>query len=158
MHPQFDRLIPELISWRDKNFPFVRIALLSTGYRAKDLKIRSAMQMVDEPIVKFDSGDPEKWLRFNQPLVPFLFHEFVNDLKRFKRLILQTMFVKGWNDSADDLMLWRNCLKEIQPSAVQIYTIQREPADSTLIPVDNEFLLKVADETAQSLQMNIDYF
>ena len=158
MHPQFERFIPELISWRDKNFPFIKIALLSTGYRVKNSRIRAAMQMVDEPVVKFDTGDPGKWLKLNQPIVPFSFQEFVNDLKAFKRLILQTMFVKGWNDSADDLMLWRKCLKEIRPSSVQIYTIQRAPADPALTPVENEFLRKVSSETASILQMKIDYF
>jgi wyosine [tRNA(Phe)-imidazoG37] synthetase (radical SAM superfamily) len=108
--------------------------------------------------VKFDTGDSEKWLKFNRPVVPFSLYEFVDDLKRFKRVILQTMFVKGWNDSADDLVLWRNCLKEIRPSAVQIYTIQRAPADPTLIPVENEFLFKVSTETVKILQVKIDHF
>ncbi len=158
MHPHFERLIPDLVSWRDKTFPFIRIALLSTGYRSGDPKIRSAMQMVEEPIVKFDTGDPEKWLKLNRPLVPLSLSELIENLKTFQRVILQTMFVKGWNDSREDLTLWRKCLNDIRPSAVQIYTIQRTPADPSLIPVDNGFLSKVSVETAQILGMKIDYF
>src|SRR5574341_1343278 len=33
MHPDFRRIVPELVRWRNKNAPRVKLAILSNGYR-----------------------------------------------------------------------------------------------------------------------------
>ena len=147
MHPYFARIMEDLIAWRNANHPRMRLALLSTGYRAGNARIRNAMELVDELVVKFDAGNVAMWNRLDRPLVPLSFSRLIQNLKKFRKLILQCMFVKGWNDSKGEIRTWQQRIKEIRPKAVQIYTISRIPAISSLQAVDDDFLRQTAIET-----------
>jgi wyosine [tRNA(Phe)-imidazoG37] synthetase (radical SAM superfamily) len=146
MHPHFMEISRRIIEWRDQTAPGLRLALLSNGYRIHQPEIRQAMTLFDEPIVKLDCVIPEKIMSVNRPT--FLFHlkQFIEDLKKCDRLMIQTMFVKGYNDGPVDLREWMEALKRIQPSEVQIYTISRTPPNP-ISPISNQELQAIANVT-----------
>jgi wyosine [tRNA(Phe)-imidazoG37] synthetase (radical SAM superfamily) len=143
MHPDFLQIAEALAGWRKQNHPQMRLALLTAGYRCGDQRIRKAMELFDEPIVKFDSAVPHKWLAINRPRVPLSFQEFQTNLTLLSGLILQTMFIRDWNDSEEDIHIWREAIEKIKPQSVQIYTISRTPAETDLVPVDQKFLRRI---------------
>ncbi len=147
MHPRFPEVVSGIVAFRDRYYPKIRLSVLSTGYRAGNDEIRRAMEMLDEPVVKFDSVIREKQQCLNRPLVPVNLPEMIDDLKKFRKLILQTMFVHNWNDSVPDLRAWRDALLKIKPNSVQIYTISREPALKDLQAVKPSFLTELAERT-----------
>ena len=147
MHPRFADVVRGLTKWRDANRPEIKLALLTTGYRCSDSEIREAMDLLDERIVKLDSAVPEKWRSINRPILPLSFEEFKKSLCKITNLTLQTMFIQNWNDSEEDIKAWKTAIAEIQPMAVQIYTISRSPALANLKPVTQEFLQRLAEES-----------
>jgi wyosine [tRNA(Phe)-imidazoG37] synthetase (radical SAM superfamily) len=145
MHPRFAEVVNALVEWRNRTRPGLKLALLTTGYRYREQSIRAAMELLDESIVKFDSAVPERWQEINRPLVPFSFDEFKENLRKFRNLTLQTMFIRGLNDGESEVNAWRKAIEEIRPRRVQIYTITRSPAQADLRPVEAAFLREVAD-------------
>ena len=150
MHPRFPQIVHDLVTWRDRFRPDMKLALLTTGYRAGNSAIRAAMDLLDEPILKFDCAIPHKWAAINRPLVPLSFQEFKQNLCKIRKLTIQTMFLQGWNDGKEDIQAWRQAIEEIEPVAVQIYTISRTPALAGLKPVEQTFLQNVAKQCSSS--------
>jgi wyosine [tRNA(Phe)-imidazoG37] synthetase (radical SAM superfamily) len=148
MHPQFPQLMQSLVSWRNESAPYIRIAVLSNGYRIHIPEIRHALSLADEPVLKLDAGDVGKIRQINQPIVRFDLERYVENLKKCGHVILQTMFLKGWNDAAADLDVWVEILKEVNPESVQIYTIDRDPAMPGLQGLDHEELQAIAHMAA----------
>ena len=128
MHPQFPLLVERLVRWRNESAPYIRLAVLSNGYRIHIPEIRYALSLIDEPVLKLDAGDPRKLSEINQPLVRFDLSTYVENLKRLSHVILQTMFLKGWNDNPEDLRAWMEIIGKVRPESVQIYSIDRHPA------------------------------
>jgi wyosine [tRNA(Phe)-imidazoG37] synthetase (radical SAM superfamily) len=155
MHPHFAEIAAGLAKWRNANAPEVRLAVLSNGYRIHDPTIRKALQMFDEPVIKLDSAITEKYEQLDQPQYAFNLPRFIKNLQRFKKLQLQTMFVKGWNDEAEDLREWRKALSEIKPQLVQIYTIARDTAVPGLCPLSSKALQRIAHETTQMINVPV---
>jgi len=149
MHPQFNKIIPELIRWRDQNAPQIKVAILSNGYRIHDPAVRSTIEFLDEPIIKLDAAIPGKFQSINKPVAQISLIEFFKDLKKCRGLVIQTMFIKGWNDELEDLLAWRNALALISPIAVQIYTVTRDTAIRGLLPLSSMELSRIADDTAR---------
>ena len=147
MHPQFATIAKKIKEWRDQFVPDLKLALLSNGYRIHQPDIRKAMTFFDEPIIKLDCATPAKIVSVNQPIFSFHLEQFIEDLKKCDRLIIQTMFVKGYNDGADDLQKWMEALKKIQPSEVQIYTVSRTPPNP-ISPISNRELQSIANVTS----------
>jgi wyosine [tRNA(Phe)-imidazoG37] synthetase (radical SAM superfamily) len=154
MHPHFSEMISELIKWRNQNAPEFKLAVLSNGYRIHTGRIREALQLVDDPIIKLDSASPEKIKTINAPLFELDLHQFIEDLKKFDHIIIQTMFIKGLNDSPEDLQHWTAALKKIRPTEVQIYTVSRStPVPLTSLTKDE--LHSIADLTSAMVEVPV---
>lgn len=148
MHPEFAYLAERLIHWRNENAPWIRLAVLSNGYRIHLSEIRHALGLFEEPVLKLDAGDSEKLDQINQPLVRIDFASYLENLKKCRHVILQTMFLKGWNDSPQDLASWMKAIAEVHPESVQIYTLDRNPAMPGLQRLSNEELQKIARDAS----------
>lgn len=144
MHPEFPLLVERLIDWRNENAPYIRLAVLSNGYRIHVPEIRHALGLIDEPVLKLDAGDPAKLVEINQPLVRFDLGVYVENLKKCSHVILQTMFLKGWNDNKDDLKSWMEIIRDVRPESVQIYSIDRHPAMPGLMPLTPDELQAIS--------------
>src|SRR3989304_5237799 len=125
MHPRFSSILSRLVRWRDQNVPQIKLALLTNGYRIHDPAVREALCLVEEPILKLDSAVAEQLREINRPLFPFALQQYIQDLKKCRRFIIQTMFLKGYNDTADDLDRWRQTLREIKPKEAKNITVTR---------------------------------
>ena len=147
MHPHFSEIATKIREWRDCTAPDLHLAVLSNGYRIHQAEIRKAMTLFDEPIVKLDCANIEKINSVNRPIFRFHLEQFIEDLKKCDHVIIQTMFVKGYNDGPDDLRQWMEALKVIQPSEVQIYTISRTPP-IPISPISNRELQSIANVTS----------
>ena len=55
MHPKFAEIIDDTIFLRNHYYPTV-ISVLSNGLHLSKIKVFKALQKVDEPILKLDSG------------------------------------------------------------------------------------------------------
>jgi wyosine [tRNA(Phe)-imidazoG37] synthetase (radical SAM superfamily) len=154
LHPKFAEVIRRIVEWRNQNARQLKLAILSDGYRIHSTSIRQALELIDDPIIKLDCGTSEKINKINRPLFQFQLRKFIEDLKKFRRVIIQTMLIKGWNDSPEDLECWRNILIEIQPAEVQIYTVTRS-SPIQLTPLSESELRSIAELTSSATQIPV---
>lgn len=155
MHPQFAEVARELSDFRNRHFPEIRLGLLSNGYRIHQPQIRAALRYFDEPVLKLDTALPQRLQEIDHPLVDFHLPSYIEDLQKCDRIIIQTMFLGGWNDGEEDLRSWKEALRRIRPLEVQIYTLDRNPAKEGILPVEGTRLREIAENASRELMLPV---
>ncbi len=154
IHPEFAGIIDDTIEVRDAFFPNARIVVLSNATLIRKKSVFKALLKVDENIQKLDSAFDEKIKQLNNPAPGFTVEKLVNDLKLFKgKLVIQTMFLSGThkgksadNTSDAEVDAWLKLIKEVQPSKVMIYTVDRDTPSPNLKKASPEKLYEIADK------------
>jgi wyosine [tRNA(Phe)-imidazoG37] synthetase (radical SAM superfamily) len=72
--------------------------------------------------------------QLNHPAAPVYMGEIVAGLKQLENTFLQSCFVQGrvTNTDPDSVAMWIDKVREIRPLGVQLYTLDREPADKKI--------------------------
>jgi len=153
MHPDFHLIINDVIALRDKFYKDAAITVLSNSTMLHKKMVIEALKKVDNNIMKLDSGINETVRLINRPAGTFDIDKIIRQLKSFSgQLIIQTMFLKGKiegkpvdNTTEVELAAWGNCLREINPRMVMIYTIARNTPFDTLEKIPAVKLKQIAD-------------
>ncbi|HEY2990521.1 MAG TPA: radical SAM protein [Candidatus Binatia bacterium] len=148
LHPDFPLIVETARSLRDKYLPQVKLAVLSNSATVTRPEIRAALDRLDLRIMKLDAGSEEIVHQLNGPAPPFYLREIVTGLKDLNDVILQSLFVQGriTNADPDSVALWIENVREIHPSVVQVYTLDRAPADSRIWKVNRPTLEWIAGQ------------
>ena len=135
MYPEFEGIIDDTISLKNKWIPEAKISVLTNGMNVSKASVFAALQKIDNPILKLDSAFDETVRLIDQPNSPdYSVAKQVELYKRFNgNFILQTMFLRGTFDekvvdnlSEKEISAWLEIVKTLQPREVMIYTIDRE--------------------------------
>jgi len=134
LHPDLAEIADAAKALRDRYFPQVKVAILSNSSTVCREAIREALEKFDLKIMKLDAGSDEIIHRLNAPAPPFYLRDVVEGLKKLKGVILQSLFVHGrvTNADPDSIEVWLEKVREIQPTRVQVYTLDRAPAEERL--------------------------
>jgi hypothetical protein len=86
--------------------------------------------------------------------------DIVTGLKELKNIILQSLFVQGrvTNADPDSVDLWAEKVREIRPLSVQVYTLEREPADVRVEKVSLTTLQWIAEQVHWRAGVPVDVF
>ena len=153
LHPQFPEIIDDTIKLRDTYFPEVKISVLSNAARIDDAGVFSALNRVDNNILKIDSVYDDTIRRINAPVAQrFSAEELIERLCRFNgKLIVQTLFLQGEHNGAvidnttdREVEGWIGAIRRIAPQKVMVYTIDRETPEKNLRKVLPEKLNEIA--------------
>uniref|UniRef100_A0AB33J6A2 Radical SAM protein n=1 Tax=Prevotella sp. GTC17254 TaxID=3236794 RepID=A0AB33J6A2_9BACT len=154
-NPQFPQIIDDTIRLRNLYCPNAKVSVLSNATFLKLKAVREALMKVDNNIQKLDTVDINYIRKVDKPLNPHYSVELIIDqLKSFHgHVIIQTMFMKGCNaagESVDNtseyyVAPWLAAVKEIAPSEVMVYTIDRETPDTHLQKATREELDTIRD-------------
>lgn len=138
LHPDFGTIVDLVKSLRDRYLPHIKLAILSNASKVGDKEVRDALEKLDLKIMKLDAGSEELVHELNGPAPPFYLGEIVAGLKELSDVIIQSLFVQGRvsNSDPESIELWLEKLREIRPSLVQVYTLDRAPADERLWKVN----------------------
>ena len=157
LHPEFAGIIDDTISARNSYFPNARIAVLSNSTMIHRSDVISALNKVDQNILKLDSAFDHTIQLLNKPMMKFDVKSLVEQLKQFKgNLIIQTLFVKGTinnqvvdNTTPDEIAAWVRLIDEIKPREVMVYTIARDTPAQDLKKISIEELNSIAARVEQ---------
>jgi len=151
-HPQFDELVDIVRQLKEKYFSKANLGILSNSSMINIEKVRRALAKLDFKIMKLDAGSPATFRKINRPCLAVDYETIVNGLKSIKKVTLQTMFVDGviQNIGDQELSEWVARVGEIKPIRVQIYSLHRPPAESSLQEVPAEKLEKIAARTEKT--------
>jgi wyosine [tRNA(Phe)-imidazoG37] synthetase (radical SAM superfamily) len=155
LHPQFGHIIGDTIELRDLYTPCARIAVLSNATMLHRPSVFEALLKVDDNIQKLDSAFAETIKIMNCQAANFSLPKTVSLLTKFNgKVTIQTMFIKAVhmgksvdNTTEAEIEAWIELLKQIKPSEVMIYTIDRDTPVKTIekvtLPQLNEIARRV---------------
>lgn len=138
LHPDLGEIVEAAKNLRDRYLPQVKLAILSNSTTVGRDEVRKALDMLDLRVMKLDAGSEELIRQVNGTIHPFYHGEIVAGLKRLRGVILQSLFVQGrvTNADPDSVELWLVKVREILPILVQVYSLERVPADKRILKVN----------------------
>jgi wyosine [tRNA(Phe)-imidazoG37] synthetase (radical SAM superfamily) len=155
LHKDFEGIIDDTIELRNKFCPTAKVSVLSNSTRIHKPHVFSALNKVDNNILKFDSAIERTMQLMDRPTGKHInVAWFIEHLKKFEgRLIIQTMFLRGEingerldNTIDEEVEAWLNALEEIRPQQVMIYSLDREAPTQNLEKVTVEELNLIAEK------------
>lgn len=151
LHPRFAVVVDRVLTIRDTRAPAVKVAVLSNGCSAGRPAIRDALRRLDGRIMKLDPGPPE---HVNGVSPPIDVRQLASDYRQLKPVTIQGTVVRGrdWDGaSAASVAAWLPLLVAADPDVVQLCSINRAPADKTVLNVPRERLLEMAAAIREAL-------
>lgn len=160
LHPDFGSIMDGIFDLRDRNLPDAQIVVLTNGTRLLDPSVRRVLERVDQCAVKIDAGSEEVYRIINRPLEAITLDEIVEAAAGLPRVIVQTMFLRGRIDNTgdDEVALWIERVKRVNPRKVQIYSIERHPAEAGLEVVPAADLEQIADRLRSESALTVEVF
>ena len=148
LYPKLAEIIVAAKRLRDRYLPQARLAILSNSSTLGNKQVRDALDLLDLKIMKFDAGTEELFRQLNHPAGPVYMGEIVAGLKELKNVFLQSLFIQGRviNADPDSVALWIEKVGEIKPLGVQVYTLDRAPADKRIEKVSRFTLDWIAEQ------------
>jgi wyosine [tRNA(Phe)-imidazoG37] synthetase (radical SAM superfamily) len=155
LHADFEGIIDDTITLRNKYCLTAKVSVLSNSTQIHKPQVFSALNKIDNNILKFDSAIENTMQLIDRPTGKTSKVEwFIENLKKFEgRLIIQTMFIRGdfegekFDNTTDlEVAAWINALKEIRPQQVMIYSLDREVPADNLEKVTTEELNQIAEK------------
>ncbi len=164
MHPEFSKIIDNIIILRDKYLPNSLITVLSNSTTCDNLSVFKALQKIDIPMMKLDAGSQEMFEIINSPFEKINIENIVGNLKKFNgNLQIQSLFLKGIhnnqildNTTDKEIELWLKKIIDIKPNKVLIYSIDRETPAKNLEKISNNVLNTIAEKVIKNgIEANI---
>ena len=147
-HPQFADIIDDTLRLRDNLCPQAKVSVLSNSTLIHRPAVHQALMRVDNNILKLDTVDPTYIERLDRPQGSYDVKRVIEQMKAFRgHVIIQTMFLRGTaggkdvvNTGDEYVVPWLEAVKEIGPSMVMVYTIDRETPDHGLLKATHQQL------------------
>ncbi|MBQ8008367.1 MAG: radical SAM protein [Bacteroidaceae bacterium] len=151
LHPQFAEIIADTLALRDRYFPQAKVSVLSNATKISRPEVRKALMQVDNNILKLDTVDAGYIGLLDRPVGKYDVDTVIGNMEAFEgKCIVQTMFLKGefegkdMDNTSDRFVLpWLERVKQIAPSQVMIYTIDRVTPARGLLKATHEELDRI---------------
>lgn len=152
MHPDFDRAVDIVTEFRDRCVPQARTAILSNSSMVMKPEVRKALLKLDRRIMKLDAGDEATFRKVNRPPADLKLRDIINGLKVLGDFETQTTFVDGSTSNAGEEAVnrWLEVMLDIKPRGLQIYTLDRAPAEAGLVAVSRDRMRDVFYQTKKA--------
>jgi len=146
LHPRFPEIVDNVILIRDRMVPGTLVQILSNSATLDCKGVPEALSRLDRRIMKLDAGTEEMFAVVNRPAAGVTLAGVIEGLKRLDDVTIQTAIMEGGIDNSTDeaVAALIGCLKRIGPREVQLYSIDRPPADGSLRRVSDERLEAIA--------------
>jgi wyosine [tRNA(Phe)-imidazoG37] synthetase (radical SAM superfamily) len=147
LHMDLLKIAASIVKMRDEIMPEIKVALLTNSSTLSRPDVASVCKTIDAPICKLDAGDEETFRRVNRARPNIRLEDIVRNIRATPNAIVQIMMVEGelGNASEKDIDKLIHALNEAAPSFVQVYSIDYPFEESSLVPVSNEELQRIAD-------------
>ena len=142
LHPRFPEVVAEVVAEIRRSLRGLPLCVLTNGSTVTRQSVRRALDGVDRCIVTFDAA-PE---RVDRPHAGISLADRIEAMRALRAVTLQSCFIEGVVSNCDleSIEAWADAVRRIQPASVQIYTIDRQPADAGVRPADSGALEEIA--------------
>lgn len=148
LHPDFPAIVESTLALRDQYLPHAKVATLSNSSTLDRPEVCVALNRCDLKIMKLDAGSEETLSQLNGPAPEICLKDIVAGLRNINDVVLQSLFIQGrvTNADPDSIAAWIETVRQIHPSVVQIYTLDRLPAEARVSKVNRSTLEWIADQ------------
>ena len=122
----------ELIGWLKNNYSY-SLALLTNSSLLYDDRVLEEVKTLNVVLPSLDAGCEETFRKLNRPVDGLTLKKVVEGIKKLMSVTsgevwLETVFVKGVNDSEEEIERIGKLVHEISPHRWQLNTVVRPPA------------------------------
>ena len=144
LYPYLDELIDELKKLNKK------LLILSNSSTIFKPTIQNALKKLDIVKLSLDTANPKTFKKIDRPLKGIEIDKIIEGIKEFSKiykgeLIVEILVVQGINDKKEEFIKLNKVLNQINPTRVDISTIDRPPAYD-VEPVEYERLFELSKE------------
>jgi wyosine [tRNA(Phe)-imidazoG37] synthetase (radical SAM superfamily) len=116
------------------------LAVLTNGALLGKEEVREALLKADVVLPSLDTVITKTWKKINRPHPQLRLDSIISGLKTFRKgykgqIWLEVLFVKGINDSKEEIEALRQVLEEIGPEKIHLNTVVRPPAEKGVKPL-----------------------
>lgn len=160
LHPELHAIVKAACDLRNLYAPYAKLAILSNSSTVHRSEVRAALEAIDLKLMKLDAGSETLMRRINLPAPGWEFGAMLQGLAMLDGVVLQAMFVWGRaaNTAPASIRDWSDRVAEIGPRGVQIYTLDRVPADRGLTPVARGVLESIAEYARRRAHVPIEVY
>lgn len=146
LHPRFREIVEAIREALSSEGVAIPIAVLSNAAHLDRPDVVDALSSIEFPILKLDAGNEAMFQAIDRPRTGLTLEDVVRGIRKVPNAILQSMFVTGVVDNSTEREVedWTDRVKEISPRKVQIYTLDRVPADPGVKPVSRRRLVWIS--------------
>lgn len=155
MHPQFEEIIGDTITLRDRYYPEVKISVLCNSTCLDRPGVSRALRRVDNNILKLDSAIDKTIRQIDRPnRRDFNAEKVIGQIAGFGHAcIVQTMMLRGEydgktidNTTDEEIEALITAYKRIGPRQVMLYSIDRKTPAEHLQKVEHDELQAIAEK------------
>ena len=158
LHPEFPEIVDVVLNLKAKYYPDAKTSVLSNSSNIFNKKVVEALNKLDVRIMKLDAGTEDVFQKINKPVFNVDLKKIAAGLKKLKPVHIQSLFLKNVNDTDENLEQWIEHLKDIDPVKIQIYSLDRPPADESLHKLEPDELEKIAVKVREKSGLQIETF
>ncbi|MGQ9498904.1 MAG: radical SAM protein [Dissulfurimicrobium sp.] len=134
------------------------VAVLTNATLLSDPVVRADIAAADIILPSLDSVIPEHFRKINRPARCVSLEDMVGGLARLReemtgRMWLEVLFVRGVNDTQEDICALKEAISYIMPDRVQLNTVSRPPAEPWARPVLEEWLKDIQMELGETSEI-----
>ncbi len=146
LHPRFREICEVVVRRRNAYRPGLPVCILSNSSTVGSPEVRAGLKLLERPIMKLDAGTQQTFESLNGSRSGASLDRIIEGLSELENLEIQTLFVTGPvdNSSEQEVRAWLSHLRALKPRAVQLYTFERVPAESTLVALGAGRLEEIA--------------
>ena len=152
-HPDFPEMVEGVIKLRNQYLQNTEVSVLTNGtgliprVNKRYMDVKSALEMVENPCLKLDSGIPATWRKISRPYRDISFSEWFDAIQILESPIIQTILMNGFVDNTTDkeLMKLKECYKILKPRKIHVMNINKPAAFSGVYPVEEKEFEKAKD-------------
>jgi len=146
--PTLNKNLGEIVNFLKENYPY-KVALITNSSLLYKEDVLKDIEKVDIIVPSLDTLTPSIYFKLNQPdpkLSLDLILEGLYNIKNLSaKIFLETLFVKGYNDTQEEIQKFKEFILNYQPDEWQLNTVVRFPAYKFAKPVSYYFLKFVKD-------------
>lgn len=129
MYPHLDELIAQLNAIKGDQ----ELLILSNSASLSDEKVFNALLRLDQVKLSLDAATPEIFKKIDRPAAGIHIETIIENICRFStafhgKLFVEILFVRGVNDTAEEIAALNKALMNITCSRIDIGTVDRPPA------------------------------
>ncbi len=153
LHPDFKDMAEAVLAVRDEVMPGAKVDILSNAAHLDRDDVVEGLNLLDERYMKLDAGSEGQFMNMNSPVTSVGIWDIMKGMAKLKPFVVQAMFTHGRRDNTDEKSVvdWISAVKRVKPKAVQIYSVDRFPADPKISKVERSLLEEIGQAlTAQT--------